>query len=119
MNMSDINTVEIAGLALFFIALFGLIARRDIMKSILSLMIMEIGIILYFLGTNFIPGMVPPIGDIANKSVADPIPQALVITIIVIGVATTAVTLSMYISMFHRYGTWDWEKARNNRLKDG
>ncbi|MDO5707849.1 MAG: cation:proton antiporter subunit C [Andreesenia angusta] len=117
--MNDINTVEIAGLALFFIALFGLIARRDIMKSILSLMIMEIGIILYFLGANFRPGMVPPIGDITNKAVADPIPQALVITIIVIGVATTAVTLSMYISMFHRYGTWDWKKARNNRLKDG
>ncbi len=117
--MNNINTVELAGLALFFIAIFGLIARRDVLKSIISIMIMEIGVILYFLGSNFEPGKVPPIGDIANKSVADPLPQALIITVIVIGVASTAVMLAMYISMFHRYGTWDWMKARNNRIKDG
>lgn len=117
--MNNINTVELAGIALFFIGLFGLIARRDILKSILSIMIMEIGVILYFLGSNFVPGKVPPIGDLTNKSVADPLPQSIVITIIVIGVAITAITLSMYIIMFHRYGTWDWLKARNNRLKDG
>ena len=116
--MSNLNTVEIAGIALFFIGIYGLVARRDILKSILSITIIELGIIIFFLGSSFSPQNVPPIGDISGKVVADPLPQALIITIIVIGVAITAVTLSMYISMYHRYGTWDWIKARNNRLKD-
>lgn len=116
--MSSYNTVELAGIAMFFIGLFGLIARRDILKSILSITIIEIGIILFFLGINFSPEKVAPIGDIAGKAVADPLPQSIIITIIVIGIAITAVTLSMYVSMYHRYGTWDWLKARNNRIKD-
>lgn len=116
--MSSYNTIELAGIAMFFIGLYGLIARRDILKSILSITIMEVGIILFFLGSNFSSDKVAPVGDIAGKAVADPLPQALIITVIVIGIAITAVTLSMYVSMYHRYGTWDWLKARNNRIKD-
>lgn len=116
--MNNFSTIEAAGIALFFIGLFGLVAKTDILKSIISLSIIQVGIILYLLGINYSPGQVAPIGDIQGKVVADPLPQSLIITIIVIGVAVTAVTLSMYIIMYHKYGTWDWRKARNNRLKD-
>lgn len=116
--MNNFSPVEATGIALFFIGIYGIIARRNIVKSILSISIMSIGIILYFLGINFEIGQKPPMGDLSGAMVADPVPQALMITTIVIGVAVTAVSLSMFIAMYHRYGTTSWEVAKQNRIKD-
>lgn len=110
------NTVELAGLALFMIGLYGLAARRNIMKSMLSLGVMDIGVILFFLGIRFTPGAVPPIGEAASAvNAADPVPQALMITAIVIGVAVSAAGLMMFIALYHRYGSTNWETVRQIR----
>lgn len=116
--MNNFSTVEATGIILFFVGIYGIIARKNIIKSILSISIMEIGIIIYFLGVNFEMGQVPPMGDLSRGVAADPLPQALMITTIVIGVAVTAVSLSMFIAMYHRYGTMSWEVSKQNRLKD-
>ena len=116
--MDNFSMVELTGLVLFFIGIYGITARKNVVKSILSISIMEIGIILYFLGINFEVGQVPPVGDLTRGIPADPLPQALMITTIVIGVAVTAVSLSMFIAMYYRYGTMSWEVAKQNRLKD-
>lgn len=112
------NIAEITGLALFFIGLYGLIARRNIVKSILSIGIMEVGVILFYLSVHFEPGQRPPIGDITAAPVSDPVPQALMITAIVIGVAVTAVALSMFLSLYHKYGTTNWLKAKLRRMEE-
>ncbi len=112
-------SAETVAFLLFFIGLYGLLARRSIIKSILSLWIMESAIILYFLTANGSPDAVPPIAPIAAGAVpADPIPQALTITAIVIGVAVTAVSLSMLLYLYHKYGTSNWKRARDKRMED-
>jgi multicomponent Na+:H+ antiporter subunit C len=40
----------------------------------------------------------------------DPLPQALMITAIVIGAAITALALMLSIKIFHYYGTLDWKE---------
>ena len=105
---------ELTGIVLFFIGLYGLIARRNIIKSIISIGIMEMGIILYFLSVNFDSNMVSPVYG-ANQNIADPLPQALTITAIVVGVSITAITLAMFIKLYHKYGTTNWEKAAQKR----
>ena len=125
------NIVEIAGLLLFLIGLYGLAARRNIIKSILSLGIMDIGIILFFLGIRYVPGARAPIGELTDAALpenlaaastaavqADAVPQALMITAIVIGVAVTAVALMMFIALYHRYGTTNWKTAHNIRKEE-
>lgn len=104
----NLNPVEWTGLALFVIGLYGLAARRNIVKSVLSLSVMEIGVILFFLGIRFAPGAAPPIDPAAGQAVADPVPQALMITAIVIGVAVTAAALMMFNALYHRYGSTNW-----------
>jgi multicomponent Na+:H+ antiporter subunit C len=47
---------------------------------------------------------------------ADPLPQALMITAIVIGVSVTAVALTMFITMYHIYGTTNWGKIVRKRI---
>lgn len=110
------NTVEIASIILFLIGIYGLLAHKNIVKSIISISIMDVSIILFFLGINYEYGINPPIG--ITENVADPVPQALMITAIVIGVAVTSVALTMFIALYHSYGTTNWEKARKIRKEE-
>ena len=109
--MTFINGEHIS-IILFFIGLFGLIARRQIVKTIISIGIMESAVILFFLSIGRWQDQVPPIGDAAVENMVDPLPQALMITAIVIGVAITAATLTLYMSLNHQHGTTDWLQAR-------
>lgn len=113
--MIPINGESISVL-LFFVGVYGLIARKNIIKSIMSISIIQVAIILYFISTNTVPGSVPPIGDVAQTlQVADPLPQALMITDIVIGIGVTAAGLTMFIHLYHRFGSTNWEKVMKKR----
>lgn len=113
----DILNGETVGIALFIIGLYGLLARRNIIKTVISLGIIQAGIILFFLSINFTSESQPPIG-IENTVIADPLPQALMITAIVIGVAVTAVALTMFMTLYHRYGTTNWLKIIKKEEKN-
>lgn len=113
--MDQLISGETFGVILFLIGIYGLLARRNIIKTVVSLAIIQSGVILFFLTINYEAGKVPPIGDVTIATAVDPIPQALMITAIVIGVAVTAVTLTMFISLFHHYGTTNWLKVINKR----
>ncbi|MPW25752.1 sodium:proton antiporter [Alkalibaculum sp. M08DMB] len=113
----DFINGETVSILLFFIGIYGLIAKRNIIKSIISIGIMQASIILYFISANYIAGSIPPMGDLSSGPVADPLPQALMITEIVIGVGITAASLTMFIHIFHKYGTSSWLKLRRKRLK--
>jgi multicomponent Na+:H+ antiporter subunit C len=112
--MSHING-ETIGIVLFFTGLYGIIARRNIVKTIISLGIMETAIVLFFVSVNHEAGSLPPIGNLEGVAAADPLPQALMITAIVIGVSVTAVALTMFITLYHKYGTTNWEKIVRKR----
>jgi multicomponent Na+:H+ antiporter subunit C len=112
-----VSAGEVASFIIFFIGLYGLIAKRNIVKSIISLGVMETAVILYFISCGFKAGALPPIGDVLPHQMADPLPQALMITAIVIGVGSTAIALTMSIHLYHKYGTENWEEAMKKRVK--
>lgn len=114
----DFLNGENIALVLFFIGIYGLLARRNIVKTVISLGIIQSAIILFFLTINYEPNRLPPLGDVTTANAVDPIPQALMITAIVIGVAVTAVSLTMFISLYHHYGTTNWLKVINKRRED-
>lgn len=104
---------EIGAIIIFFIGVYGVIARRNITKTVISLGIMEAAIILFFVATGGKGSTAAPISG--GMTGADAVPQALMITAIVIGIAVTAVALTMFIYLYHKYGTTNWEKARKMR----
>ncbi len=117
--MNRFTNGEAVALALFFIGIYGLLARKNIIKSIISLTIIDAAAILFFLSIRYEKNAVPPIGIVSKAlPVADPLPQALMITAIVIGVAVTAVALTMFISLYHRYGTTNWQKVIEKRKEE-
>jgi multisubunit Na+/H+ antiporter MnhC subunit len=58
------------------------------------------------------PDLTP--ADIAARAV-DPLPQALILTSIVIGLSVTALVVAIAIRLYDRYGTFDTGRMRNLR----
>ena len=100
--------LEIFAVIAFFVSFFGLITSKGVIKSIVSISIMEVSVIMFFLGLGYTSGVMPPIGT-EPVNAADPLPQALVITAIIIGVALTAVNLTMLISLCRQFQATEWD----------
>ena len=99
------------------IGLYGLSTSKNVIKSIFSVTIIESGVILLFLNFGNLDGGSIPIVNGNTLTIVDPLPQALMITTIVIGSTVTALALMLSIKLFHQYGTLDW--AIILRRKDG
>ena len=100
--------VEVFTIIAFFISFYGLITSKGVIKSIVSIVVMEMAVIMFFLSLGYTSGVLPPIGEDAVNA-ADPLPQALVITAIIIGVAVTAVNLTMLISLCRQFQATEWD----------
>ena len=70
---------------------------------------MEISTFLFFALIGYIDKGVAPIVDPSDpiKVYVDPLPQALVLTAIVIGLATTSLLMAVIIRLYRKYGTFD------------
>ena len=108
---------ENVAILLFFIGMYGVCARRNILKTIISMSVMQAALILFFLSLSHHQDNIPPIGMSLEQSahVADPVPQALMITAVVVGISVTAVSLTMFVSIYHKYGTTNWNKVKRKR----
>jgi multisubunit Na+/H+ antiporter MnhC subunit len=110
-------TAYIMCFILFLVGLYGVITRRNLIKIAVSLSIMEISTFLFFTLVGYIDAGVAPIVDPADpvKVYVDPLPQALVLTAIVIGLATTAMLMAVIIRLYRKYGTFDIREIKNLR----
>lgn len=104
------TNLDVSDLAvgLFFIGLYGAMTQRNIIKTIMSIGIMDAAAITFFMMSNFEDGFRSPVSGTAVEQMADPVPQALMITAIVIGVSVVAMCLAMYMRVVYRYDTADW-----------
>jgi multisubunit Na+/H+ antiporter MnhC subunit len=110
-------SVYLLCLVLFCIGLYCVLRKRNIIKIIIGLGIIEYAINLFFVLVGYRAGGRAPIlaKDQVILNMVDPIPQALVLTAIVIGLATTALMVAIAIRLYEKYGTFDITKI--NRLK--
>ena len=103
--------IGILSLVLILIGFYGLLTNRHILKMLVALNVMEIGLNLFIISIGYGDGRLAPIltsvNSSSNLSFVDPLPQALVLTAIVIGVGTTALGLAIARKVFDKYGTYD------------
>ncbi len=102
---------------LFLVGLYGVITRRNLIKIVISLSIMEFSIFLFFALIGYFEGGNVPIVDPSMPDVkyVDPLPQAMVLTAIVIGLATTAMLMSVIIRIYRKYKTLDIREIKKLR----
>ncbi|MFP4547542.1 MAG: sodium:proton antiporter [Fidelibacterota bacterium] len=96
------------GLILIVLGLWGMLTQKNIIKIIIGFSIMDTGIHLLIISIGYIKDRTAPIMDNAVKSasqVVDPVPSALVLTAIVIGLAITALMLTYAVKLFEIKGS--------------
>jgi multicomponent Na+:H+ antiporter subunit C len=100
---------------LFLVGLYGVVSKRNLIKIIIGLAIMEYSVNLFLVLIGYIDGGTAPIltEGFTKAKFVDPLPQALVLTAIVIGLATTALLLAVAIRLYRKYGTFDINEIKN------
>ena len=106
-------------IALIVIGLSGALMRDNIFKMVLGFGVADTGVNIFLVALGYVPGGTAPIIDdkamfadaasltVKAGTIMDPVPQALVLTAIVIGLGVTALMLA-YVIRLH---------ARSNSLK--
>ena len=102
---------------LFCIGLYAVLRKRNIIKIVIGLGIIEYAVNLFFVLIGYrTHGRAPILAkDQIILNMVDPIPQALVLTSIVIGLAVTALIVAIAIRLYEKYGTFDITKIRRLR----
>ena len=114
--MDRLQIAELSSIVMFLISYYGLITTRNIIKSIVFIVLMEVSVVMFWLSFGFRAGIVPPIlASMQGQEfdyIADPFPQALMITAIVIGLSITAINTVMFITLYRKHRTTNWDTAR-------
>jgi len=107
------NVDYVASVVLFCIGLYIIIAKNNLIKKFLGLNIMETAVFAFIIALGVVDGGGPPImGEGVEGPFASPIPQALVLTGIVVAVSTTALALSLIIRIYRQCGTIEADELR-------
>ena len=94
--------------ALIVIGIFGILTRKNIIKILLAINILQTGVNLLLVAVGWRPeGIAPIITEQTSGMVqfVDPLPQAMVLTAIVIAFGTTALGLIIAINYFKTHGS--------------
>jgi len=106
--------IQIAGILLMMLGLYGVLTNRNIIKIIVSLNVLEIGLNIFIISIGFVRAGEAPLFSSEVESNAlvfvDPLPQALVLTAIVIGVGTTALGLAFAKQIYAKYQTFELDE---------
>ena len=107
-------------IGLLIIGLGGMILSNHLFRMILALAIAEAGVNLMLVIAGYRWDAVAPIVNNAGEQVAmvDPVPQAMVLTAIVIGVGVQALAIAMIIRIKHTYGTLNMRELKARLEQD-
>ncbi len=107
------NYAFVATAVLLVIGLYAVVTKRNLMKKLIGLNILQAAIILIWVATATKLDATVPVLDSEGHGYGaadaaqylNPLPHTLMLTAIVVGVATTGVAFALLISIYRRYGT--------------
>ena len=90
---------------LMMAGLYVVVSRHNLMKKIIGLNIFQTSVFILFISMGKIAGGTAPILLDGIDRYSNPLPHVLILTAIVVGVATTAVGLALVVRIKEEYGT--------------
>ncbi|MBT8119637.1 MAG: sodium:proton antiporter [Gammaproteobacteria bacterium] len=110
-----------SGLGLILIGMWGMLTQRNIIRMIIGFSLMDTGIHMVMVSIGYVTGGTAPIindavpiADAVNR-VVDPVPSALVLTAIVIGLGVTAVMLAFAVRIFKARNTLNIDECTESK----
>ena len=104
-------------LILFCVGIYGVLGKRNLIKMIVGITIAEHAVLLFFILLGYRNnGRAPVLSEeVLITQMVDPIPQALVLTAIVIGLGSSALLIALAMRLYGKYGTYDIAKIKELR----
>lgn len=116
---------------LLIIGLYGMIFKKNLVKKLIGMTIFQVSVIVFYVNCAVKWGGTVPIilgGDsklveagklIETAKYINPLPHTLMLTAIVVGVATTGVAFALVISIYQRYKTLNETELLEKMKEEG
>ena len=104
---------------LLAIGLYGILGKRNLMKKIIGLNIFQVSVIMFYVSMGKVRGGTAPIYAEGFELYSNPLPHVLMLTAIVVGVATTALGLALVVRTHEAYGTIEEDEIREQEEGQG
>ncbi|MGY9107254.1 MAG: cation:proton antiporter subunit C [Alphaproteobacteria bacterium] len=108
-------------IVLMMIGFYIVMAQHNLIKKIVGLNIFQVSVFVFYISMSKVKGGSAPILSDSVEVYSNPLPHVLILTAIVVGVATTALALALVVRIRDAYGTIeedDIEVAERNQEKD-
>ncbi len=92
-------------IALTMLGMYVVMANPNLVKKIIGLNIFQTAVFIFYISTGELEGGTAPILSDAFTIYTNPLPHVLILTAIVVGVATTALALALAVRIYRAYQT--------------
>lgn len=92
---------------------YTVISRGNLVKKIVGLNIFQVSVFLIYISLSTVKGGAVPIVTEGVEIYSNPLPHVLILTAIVVGVATTALGLALVVRIKDSYGTIEEDDIHN------
>ncbi|MHA6623125.1 cation:proton antiporter subunit C [Pseudonocardia sp. DLS-67] len=99
-------------IVLMMCGLYTVLCHGHLVKKLIGLNVFQASVFLLYISLGKVAGGTAPIVDQGLETYSHPLPSVLILTAIVVGVATTALGLALAVRIFREYGTLEEDEAK-------
>jgi len=100
-------------IVLMMVGLYTVISRGNLIKKIIGLNIFQVSVFFLYISLGTVKGGAAPIITEGVKVYSNPLPHVLILTAIVVCVATTALALALVVRIKESYGSIEEDEIHN------
>ena len=115
------TAIYLLAFSVLLVGLYAVVAKKNVIKVIVGVCVLDYAVNLLLVLVGYRSGgkapiLTPgePVAEFAAGAV-DPLPQAMVLTSIVIGLGVTALMIAMALRLYEKFGTFDLNDIRRLR----
>tara|TARA_Y100000992_G_scaffold60040_1_gene36671 strand:- start:3606 stop:3929 length:324 start_codon:yes stop_codon:yes gene_type:complete len=97
--------IFILNMTLFLIGLFIIIRETNLIKKVIGLNIFQASVFIFYLIISKVDEGIPPILNQGYTIYSNPLPHVLILTAIVVSIATTSLALALIIKIKQKHNT--------------
>ncbi|MEE8393209.1 MAG: cation:proton antiporter subunit C [Rhodospirillales bacterium] len=102
-----------AVIVLMMAGFYIVISQGNLVKKVVGLNIFQVSVFVFYISMSKIKGGTAPILGEGIEIYSNPLPHVLILTAIVVGVATTALALALVVRIHDAYGTIEEDEIRS------
>ncbi len=103
---------------LMMVGFYIVIAHGNLIKKIVGLIIFQTSVFIFYISMAKVDGGTAPILAEGIKLYSNPLPHVLILTAIVVGIATTALALALAVRIKEAYGSIEEEEIQKKDNQD-